>query len=183
LQLREAIAAIAAATDDVIEFDPAVFGVSRTITLGGTELSISNNGSLRINGTGANFLSVSANNLSRVLNISTNVIVSIFNLRIRNGSSTSGQGAGILNRGNLTLTGVTVSNNSAGSNNGGGVYNDSAGSILNIFSSTISSNTGNGAGIFNLQGQANLTNITVNANNGIRLCRRLVWFYYEGKSE
>src|SRR5215204_1156395 len=49
--LRDAInQANAAGSDDVITFDPAIFAAHQTITLGGTELTIANNGSLTING-------------------------------------------------------------------------------------------------------------------------------------
>lgn len=69
--LREAITAVNGTTEnDVIEFDPVVFSTPETIILSGTELSISiSNGSLIVNGTGANMLTVSGNNLSRVFSI------------------------------------------------------------------------------------------------------------------
>ena len=62
--LREAIAAAnSTVNDDVIEFDPAVFSTAQTISLtynlGSRILTISNNGTLTINGTGTNLLNIS----------------------------------------------------------------------------------------------------------------------------
>jgi len=74
--LREAIVAVnAAATDDIINFDLTVFGTPQTIILGGTSLDIENNGSLIINGTGTNLLTVSGNIQSRAFNIGVGAIL------------------------------------------------------------------------------------------------------------
>ena len=61
--LREAIAA--AGNGDTIAFASPLFNSAQTITLGETEILI--NKSLTVNGTGANLLTISANNLSCVL--------------------------------------------------------------------------------------------------------------------
>jgi CSLREA domain-containing protein len=66
--LREAVAAAnTAVTDDVIEFDPALFGSAQTIKLDGEELRLfANFGGLTINGTGANLLTIDGDNRSRI---------------------------------------------------------------------------------------------------------------------
>src|SRR5205809_89751 len=57
--LREAIlAANAVSTDDVIEFSPAVFNTAKTVATVFGEFTVANNGSLTINGTGANLLTL-----------------------------------------------------------------------------------------------------------------------------
>ena len=166
--LREAIAAAnGAATDDIIEFDPTVFSGTRTITLGGTELSITNNGSLAINGTGANFLTVSGNNLSRVFSVSAGANVTIDNLRVSGGNRSAGQGAGIYNAGTLVLSNLNITGNTAGTNNGGGIFNDGALSQLTLNNSIVTNNTGNGGGLYNFNGTLNVNNSTIGSNTGV----------------
>ena len=69
--LRQAILdANAAGTDDVISFDAGVFSYPQNITLTSGQLVAEGNGSLTINGPGANLLTISGNNASRVFNVS-----------------------------------------------------------------------------------------------------------------
>ncbi|AFZ51180.1 Cadherin domain-containing protein [Dactylococcopsis salina PCC 8305] len=72
----------------------------------------------------------------------------------------SGDGGGIYNREDLTLTNSTVSDNSA--LDGGGIFNDGTANVTN---STVSGNSAafDGGGIFN-DGTANVTNSTVSGN-------------------
>jgi hypothetical protein len=105
---------IAAAQDgDVITFAPGLAG--QTITLTGGELTIIQN--LDIEGLGADQLTVSGNHASRVFDISGGVTVTISGMTmtdgLANGSSPvlASVGGGILNRGNLTLTGDVLSDN------------------------------------------------------------------------
>jgi CSLREA domain-containing protein len=102
--------------DDVIEFAPSVNG---TITLGGSELTINSN--LKIEGPGADVLSVSANRLSRVFKVQSGT-VEISGLTITGGSAidirstscrTSYLGGGIYNNGTLTVSNSTISDNTA----------------------------------------------------------------------
>jgi CSLREA domain-containing protein len=172
--LREAIAAAnASASADVIEFSPTVFGTAQTITLGGTALEIKNNGSLAINGTGADLLTISGNNASRVF-IFQSVTATLNGMKITNGTVTgNGDGAGIFNNfGNITINNSTVSNNSANnqglSNSGGGIFNRG---VLTINNSTVSSNSvgTDGGGISNGGGGSsgavlNIHNSTVTGN-------------------
>jgi CSLREA domain-containing protein len=174
--LREAIAAAnanGAGLDDII-FDNTVFNTARTITLASGELAITSN--LTINGPGANLLTVSGNNASRVFSISSssNAIVSISGMTISDGNVVpiNGFGGGIFNgtTNTLTVTNSTISGNSA--LNGGGIRNSTG--TLTVTNSTISGNTATrldttGGGIDNI-GTLTLTNSTISGNsapNGI----------------
>jgi hypothetical protein len=109
-----------------------------TITLNGTELVL--NRSLTLTGPGANLLTVSGNNASRVFSV-TGASVAISGLTVSNGitSSTTLYGGGIYNNaGTLSLTNVTVSNNTS-AYAGGGIMNLSG--TLSVRNSTISGNT------------------------------------------
>ncbi|AFZ51172.1 beta strand repeat-containing protein [Dactylococcopsis salina] len=81
------------------------------------------------------------------------------------GGTVSGDGGGILNNENLTLSNSTVSGNSALF--GGGIYNGYYYATANVTNSTVSGNfaTGSGGGIFNYSGTANVTNSTVSGNS------------------
>jgi CSLREA domain-containing protein len=146
--LREAInAANAAATNDVIAFDPAVFGSAQTITLGGTQFQIDNNGTLTINGTGANLLIISANQTSSVFRIEPFAVAVINGVTMTGGKLTNfGSGAGIVNQlGNLTVNNSVITGNMTGADGeGGGIYN--CGGDVTINGSTISNNAAGNQG-------------------------------------
>ena len=166
--LRQAIIdANAAAGADTIDFDTAgVFATPQTITLGGTELTISDD--LMISGTGAGKLTISGNNASRVFYIASGKTVTLDAMTV-----TGGTGVGIALRfggavyndeGILTITNSLVSGNSALA--GGGIYNNSAGE-LSVYRSTISDNNANqGGGIYNgPTGAVNVNNSTISGNH------------------
>jgi fibronectin-binding autotransporter adhesin len=170
--LREAINAANNLSDAIIVFDPTVFATHQTITLGGTQLVITN--SMIITGPAAG-VTVDANNRSRVFTINlSGITVSMSGLTITGGNSVgstfNGEGGGIyLNNGNLTLLGCTVSNNSADS--GGGIAKrSSAAGVLTVTDCAITGNTSNssGGGIFNLDGPLTITGSTIanNTSNG-----------------
>jgi len=176
------------ADNDVINFS-----VTGTITLGGTELQIFNNGSLTINGPGANQLSISGNMQSRVFSINSGAIVTINGINVTGGNgvgnNSSGNGGGIFSNGSTTIAinnstissntaqrgggmsgngswsifNSTISGNRATSGNGGG--SDSSGQI-NVTDSTFSDNTASvsGGGIYNIS-RLTLTNSTVSGNS------------------
>lgn len=161
--LRGAItAANATVANDIINFDATIFNVARTITLGGTQLSIAvNSGTLTVNGTGATLLVISGNNLSTVLrNDNTTASVVINALTISNGSGAFGGGIANAVGGNLTLNNSVVRNNAA-SHTGGGFNNDGT---LTLNNSTVSNNTAsiNGGGISNGGTTANGGGVTLN---------------------
>ena len=162
--LREAIvAANATADDDIINFDPIVFNTAQTITLNGTRLTIANNGKLTINGTGANQLTVSGNDVSQVFFINTGTTAEINNLTVSNANGGNQNGGGIANSGTLTLTNLIISN-SRTTAGGGGVTNFG---ILTLNSLTVSGNSGaNGGGITNFGSTLTVNNSIISGNTG-----------------
>src|SRR5262249_41242462 len=119
----------------------------QTLTLTGGELAI--NKDLAIIGPGANQLTVSGNNASRVFDVQAGT-VTISGLAITRGNVSGGNGAGIFSNGILSLTGDTISDNAvSGLGMGGGVYNGFLGT-LRVINSTVSGNRATqGGGIDN----------------------------------
>jgi hypothetical protein len=186
LSLREAIQAAntnavvneapagSAVTTDHIFFAPSLAG--KTITLNGTELLITE--SLTITGLGANQLTISGNNASRIFEIdgsSGNTKVSLSDLTLTKGA-TSGrnQGAGIFSNsfnGNdsLTIQRCVLTQNTSGAEGGAIELRGFSGGTrpaLTIQDSTISGNIagGEGSGINFEGGQLSIARTTV-ANN------------------
>ena len=182
--LREAIANANTDTDttsgdctdgngtDTISFDPSVF--QGTITLNGTELSISSD--LTIDGPPSG-ITLDGNAASRVFIINSGTVI-LNNLIITNGNVTGsgGQsGGGIRNLGTLTINKNRIENSNVTSTDagafGGGIVNGS-GAILVVSRSTISNNTvtggggsqSGGGGISN-SGVTTLNNSTVSGNS------------------
>jgi predicted outer membrane repeat protein len=129
--LRQAIlSANATAGTDTISFGLGAVG---TITLASPLPVIEE--ALTITGPGAATLAVSGNNTYRVFEISTGISVTISGLTIRNGyasyaEGTDGNGGGIRNAGNLTLTDVVVRHNQA-DYQGGGIYSEGSLTLTN----------------------------------------------------
>jgi Right handed beta helix region len=114
--------------DDTIDFAKGLHG---TITLTG-ELPITN--SVTINGPGANMLSVSGNNSSRVFDISGSASASIAGLAISEGRAASGGGILLEDSAALRISNCTLSDNealgtAAGGGFGGGIEDDSPGAL------------------------------------------------------
>jgi len=134
--LRAAIAA--AQSGDRIVFDPGLDG--QTIMLTSGELAI--NQSLDIEGRGADKLTVSGNDSSRVFSVGSGVSVDIDDLTITHGRAANG--GGIWNPGGtLTLSHDVIADNQAlgapGSRaQGGGVFNQ--GGTLTVEDTTFSAN-------------------------------------------
>ena len=158
----------------MIDFDPVVFATPQTITLGGTQLVIANNGGLTISGPGANLLTVSGGGLSRIINNSDDAVTTINGIRFMAGNGTgtpdTGRGGAIYNSGgNLTLNRVIVTGNTAA--NGGGLNNAAdvgGGIVMNINDSVISNNTAtsSGGGIQNFSTSVlNINNCEISGNN------------------
>ena len=166
--LRDAITNVC--TGGTINFDPALNG--QTITLTSGELAI--NKSLTINGPGANLLTISGNNASRIFNIGNTFTVGISGLTMSNGrvNTATSEGGAIQNNGTLTITGSTISGNTvngSGITVGGGISNKTTGN-LTLRDSTISGNSAtggssnNGGGIYN-RGVATVINSTISGNS------------------
>jgi CSLREA domain-containing protein len=135
------------------------FSVTGTITLTGGQLTI--NKDLTITGPGADQLTISGNNNSRVFRITLPNTVTISGLTIADGDA--GAGGGILNHGYLTLNNCIVSSNTATNGDGGGILN---GNHMALKNCTVSGNTatnGDGGGI-NSQHGATITKCTVSGN-------------------
>ena len=170
--LREAIAA--AVPGSTIIFASPLFDSPQVITLTSGELLISKN--LTVNGTGANLLSISGNNQSRVfyLDLDADLTVNGVTITKGNGAGTTtpalnGTGGGIFSYyGKLTLTNSIISNN-IGSEGGGGIYN--ALGTLTLTKSTVRDNTSdannNGCcgGITNDNGTVTIIDSTVSGNS------------------
>jgi hypothetical protein len=162
--LRQAVLnANAIAGTDTITFAGSTFtdATPDTITLTSGELGMSSN--LTLQGTGANLLTISGNNVSRVFNIGTGANVTLSALTINRGNAGGGFGGGIYNNGTLTVSNSTLSSNTA--SNGGGIWNE--GSTLTLNSSTLSGNSapgGTGGGITINGGTVSLNNSTLSGN-------------------
>jgi hypothetical protein len=139
--LRAAVTAADATSGATIAFSPNLHG---TITLTGGELDISS--SVSINGPGADRVSVSGNNASRVFEVETGLSVTIKNLTITRGRAAD-QGGGILNDGSdLTLSADVLSQNV-------------------VFGSATSG--GRGGGLRSLDGALTITDCTFTGNQAL----------------
>jgi CSLREA domain-containing protein len=164
--LRQAI--LSAAADDTINF-----AVSGQITLTSGELAIAKD--LTIAGPGANFLSISGNNASRLFNLN-GVTATISGLTLTQGldATSSGGGAVLTNSSNLTFDQVVVSNNVETSANGGAI--EVNGGTLNITDSTFANNKDTGSDLGHggaidvagpLSAAVTITGSTFNGNNAL----------------
>jgi hypothetical protein len=156
---------------DTITFDASLIG--QAIVLGGTELTVSDD--LSITGLGADKLTISGNNASRVFSIAAGVTVDISAVTIADGKAyeyengTAVEGGGIYNKGTLTVADCTLTNNAAWWD-GGAIYNLAT---LIVIDSILSSNSGSwGGAICNYSpdvgfpSSVTITNSTLTLNDG-----------------
>jgi CSLREA domain-containing protein len=178
--LREAIAA--ANTNESIGFSAAISSSKQSIVLSRGELVIAKD--INLIGPG-NWLNISANRASRVLQVKANVVISnvsfsggqvygadnggaianegdldLRNVRVFNShTEPSGSGGGIWNAGRLRLTDCEVSFNESG--DGGGIYSNGA---LSVLRSNVHDNFAtNGAGVF-ADDHGALTNVEISGS-------------------
>ena len=145
---------------DTITFASSLAGQTITLTSGELDLT-DTTGTTTITGLGANQLTISGNNASRVFDIS-GAIVDISGLTISNGYSVNDSGGGVFNGGTVTISNCTISGNLA-SANGGGIENVGTATITG---STISGNSGQfGGGLQNLTGSLTITGSTISGNS------------------
>jgi fibronectin-binding autotransporter adhesin len=166
LNLRQAVnLANALATADTITFS-SLFDTSQTIALSGGELLVTNQAMTTITGPGADLLTISGNEASRVFEIRRGS-AELSGLTITGGSAESGAGL-YNNNGMLTLANCTISGNTipstSDSRGGGGLYN--YGGTSTLTDCTISENTsyGRGGGLLQGEGWLILSGCTVSGN-------------------
>ena len=168
LSLREAIALDNASLsgNTPITFDSIVFSQAKTITLGGSQLELSNTlGTLTITAPAAG-VTISGGGVSRVFQIDSGVTVDLNGLTITDGSA-SGNGGAIDDEGaTLSLSGVTINGNTA-AGNGGGIY--AHGGSISLTNCTISGNSarGNGGGVESNAASLSLTAVAVSGNKAL----------------
>ena len=134
--------------------------LSGTITLTTGELLIAKD--LTIAGPGADLITVSGRQSSRVFDIAASSTVSLSALAITDGRGPGPGGGGVLNSGTLTLMGCTLSGNTA-LGYGGAIYNTGT---LALTGSTLSGNLlTTVGGIFNT-GALTVTNSMIRDNSG-----------------
>lgn len=189
--------------EDTIVFDSTVFSTPQTITLTGGELVVSPDNSagtskmLTVNGTGANLLTISGNNQSRIFYIDGDAKAAINNIKMIDGngvgrlfnsfggaiagngyaslllanSIVSGNRVSLYGGGIFLLGGNTTIVNSTIANNtafsGGGIYQQSYFS-LTIINSTISDNTAlSGGAGLFIWGTLTAINCTISFNRSL----------------
>lgn len=173
--LREAVAAANGTTDnDIIDFS-TLFSTAQTIVLSGSEIVIANNGSLTINGPGADKLTIDGNNTSRIMATGANVVFNLNNVKLTRGNGVgavnSGRGGAFYNVGGTTvITNTIMTANSAA--NGGALNNAASTSPsvpanLTLINCVLSNNssTSSGAAMQNFSTSTlNMISTTVSGN-------------------
>ncbi len=156
--LRQAIVqATSDTTNDTITFDSTVFNTPQTITLGGSQLNLTKaTGTLAIQGPGANLLSISGNNASRVF-AQYGGVATLSGLTVTGGSATEGGGLYVTD-GMVSLTNVDIEDNSAVGTAG-----------INGLTGQSGGNGGNahGGGIYQAGGALTLNNVAINSNKAL----------------
>ena len=146
--------------------DSINFQVTGTILLNGTELPTITQ-DLTITGPGADKLTVSGNNTSRIFTVDAGETVKISGLTIAGGNAGNENGGGLDNFGTLTVSNSVFSSNSA--TNGGGLANESGGTAT-LRGSTFTSNTAGslGGGLANENGgTATVSGSTFTSNTAV----------------
>ncbi len=161
--LRAAIATAASNGPSVDEIVfSAVFNTPRTITLTTGELFIGSN--VNVLGPGANLLSVSGNNASRVFQVGPGATVTLSGMTIT-GGNTGGDGGGIYNDGTLTVSQVNIIGNRSAFN-GGGIGTGNGDSVT-VNYSTIARNTAQNSGAILSNGSLTILRSTISGNTAL----------------
>ena len=156
---------------DTVSFAGPTFAdaVADAITLTSGELVISS--VLTISAPGANLLTVSGNNASRVFSVATAGDAAIFGLGVTGGNGAGAvyngtRGGGVLNQGVLKMDSCAIFGNTFGAD-GAGLHNTDG--VMTLVGCTVSGNsstagTSTAAGIDNSGGVLNLVNSTFSGN-------------------
>lgn len=159
--LREAVqAANASPGSDVILLGPGEYTLCPPVV---GDLDITDD--VTLYGTSAESTIITNCNADRVLDIQAGAVVEIANVTLR-GGRTSGNGGGIRNAGDLTLTRSLVTDNTA--TQGGGIWTGGNGSALHIRESAVTANNANsnGGGIA-ATGPVVIENSTISGNRTV----------------
>lgn len=159
--LRDTLAS--AGNGDTITFDSGLSGT--TISLDST-LILSQN--VTIDGSSlASKITISGNDMYRIIEINTSITVTLNSLIIAHGRSQSdGSGGGISNTGGtLTIINSSISNNSIDSWAGGGIHTYNG--TLTVIDSVISNNSGAefGGGIYTSNSELTVTDSIISGNS------------------
>jgi uncharacterized repeat protein (TIGR01451 family) len=179
--LRQAIAD--ACDGSTVSFD--MTQVTSPITLTSGELLINKN--LTIAGPGANLLSISGNNQSRVFNVGDNTTVHLDGITVTLGNQMTGEsGGGILvgNHTTLTITNSAITNNKSTSRGGGISLGEStsSSSTLNLVNSTVSGNSAqDGGGVAGRGATMNIVNSTISGNT-VNMNGGGIWNYFDSST-
>ena len=164
-RLRDAVAAANGNTagNSAIAFSSAVTGTAAaplTITLTAGALTLSTN--VTVTGPGANLLSISGNNASRILQVSVGVTATVSGLTLTKAYNDT-QGGAVFNQGTLTLSDAAVTNSVAAF--GGGVENLNGG-VLVLRRVTLSGNLAayQGGGLYQTGGSVTILDSTISGN-------------------
>ena len=153
--------------NDTIIFDPAVFSSPQTIILTGGEIDVEDNGSLIINGTGANKLTISGSGTSRIF--STGATLTLNDLQMSNGSADAQTGGAIISFGGiLQINRCGFYNNSAEEGGGGiaAIETDLTVSQSTFFGNQSATAVGGALLVYSIEGSSttNIINSTFNQN-------------------
>ncbi len=128
-------------------------------------LVLNDDATIAIDGPGADLLTITANDASRVFQVDSGVTATLSGLTITGGSASSG--GGVYDRGTLTLADCTISGNSAGAQ-GGGVFLGYPAQPLTLVGCTITGNSAYEGGGLALYFPATLTNCTIAGNSATK---------------
>ncbi|HBO43663.1 MAG TPA: hypothetical protein DD670_06980, partial [Planctomycetaceae bacterium] len=180
---------------DEIAFEASLFTSPRKITLGGTQLEITDPAGVDISGPGAELLSIDANQRSRVFYLNDGATATLAAITVTGGladypSGVSKAGGGVYNDGGtFTIIDSTIAHNTT-SDSGGGIFNSGS---LTVIDSTVAGNKGyygagiyNSAGLLTVEGSTIRNNIAEHGGGGIRAIRNSVvtvtWSYILGNT-
>ncbi len=157
--LREAVAA--AGNGDLVKFS-ALFDSVQTITLTAGEIAINKN--LTVQGPGADRLTLSGNDGSRIFRVAGNGSLSVNALALRNGRA-GDVGGCVVSDGNLFLRGVEVSNcTTAPGFYGGGLYLAAGAGVISGSSIHDNRSATFGGGVAAINADVSIDNTTLAAN-------------------
>ena len=173
--LRQAILdANAAAGSDTIVFDPAVFSSPQTITLATQLLSsaIPETDTLMITGPGRDLLTISGNNVTRILQHQPGRTLSISGMTLTQARA-SGNGGALNNSGTMIVANIAFANNTATSE--GGAISNGSGATLQVSNCVFTNNAAigtningsGGGGVWSRSGTVTITDCSFSGSSSL----------------